>query len=168
MGSQQWQRIGIDGPWPWTTVLPQTAVITVESAWSGWVDSLAVKAGKLTWSAPSLSRMTGKPDGAGVFASIRLPHPLPPLAVHLRAESAGKTFDDRFDSKGDAAPELIGEVLRIVHVDNTVPPWTITGEELYAFAAVNEPIRPRHIQDLAQRAAWVAQLLLIEHNRTPA
>ncbi|MFI5930972.1 hypothetical protein [Actinoplanes sp. NPDC051494] len=162
-----WERAGTDGPWPWSADFPQAGLITPLAAWSGWVDSLAVKAGEFTWSADALAGMTGTSEGTGAFVCVRLPRSLPPAAVHVRSVAAGKTFDDRFNVQGPGR-HLVGDVLRIVHVENTIPPWTILGDELFAFARLTEPVRPRHIQDLAQRAAWVVQLLLLEDARPRA
>ncbi|GAA2475205.1 hypothetical protein [Winogradskya humida] len=152
-----WEDIGTDGPWPWAMVLTRTSVATPTAAWSGWADGFPVKAGVITWSGMGLRDLTGKFDGTGVFACVHLPRPLPLAAVHLRPDATGKTFDERFQVKG-----TIGDVQRIVHVDNTVPPWTITGVELFVIVPVAEPIRPRHIQDIALRAAWAAQLAIKE------
>lgn len=154
-----WEEAPPQGPWPWHSMLHRIPALTLVTARVNRVEGLRVVAGEVVWSGDPLPRMTDE-EGSGVFATVQLPRHLPPMAVLPRAQPVSKTFEGRFDLVG--IPELVGDVLRHVHAEGTVPPWKSENGELYVVLRVKEPVRPRHVEDAARRAAWIVRLLLIE------
>ncbi len=160
-----WEEIPAQGPWPWHSMLHRIPLLTMTTARVNNVDGLRVVAGEVVWSGEPLPRMV-EAQGNGVFATVQLPRHLPPMTVLPRAQPRSKTFEGRFDLVG--IPGLVGEVLRHVHVEGTVPPWKSENGELYVVVRVEEPVRPRHIEDIARRATWIVRLLLLEEARRSA
>ncbi|WP_305782600.1 hypothetical protein [Symbioplanes lichenis] len=157
----EWEELPAAGPWPWASALLGHAATPLQAR-MGTVDGLRVVAGEIAWSGDALPRLTDQ-EGTGVFAAVRLPRTLPRVAVLRRNQASGKKFEERFDVVGEG--RLVDDVLRHVHFEETVPPWSMGGDELVLVVRIKEPVRPRHIRDAAQRAAWVAQLLLLNDSR---
>ena len=156
---KQWEQTAGWEPavwrWPWQALVRWPDTVTVLRAYQKG----ALRVGELVFADNGLGATVDRRAGRAAFAIVTLPQPVPPRAVRVRRTvprlRAGEDpFDHRFQPVGE-----ISAGLRAAHLAGEIPPWTVTGDELFVFVPLDGPLRPRDLEETARRAQRVVSHL---------
>lgn len=159
-GTGGWEP-ALPRPWPWQDLVRWPDTVTVLRAYRKRVEGFAVVTGELAFTENGLGATVDRRDGHAAFAVVSLPQPAPSMAVRLhrtpaRPRRGEDEFRRRFVVVGAGSP---GPALRDAHVRDEVPPWTLRGDELFAFVPLDGPLRPGDLEQTARRTIHVLRLL---------
>lgn len=143
--------------WPWQSLVRWPDTVTVLRAYQ----KQQVRVGELTFDDNGLGDTVDRRAGRAAFAIVTLPHPHPSMAVRARrnapkVQEREGAFEYRFLTLG---PTEISPALRAAHLADEVPPWTVTGDELFVFVPLDGPLRPHDLEEAARRAQLVVSHL---------
>jgi hypothetical protein len=144
-GLAGWEPVRPAGrEWPWAG-LRRRGVIKVRSAWAFRYGGLPITAGRVTWRGGAFGDVSDAWDGEGVFVVVLLPEPVPSAAMRLPRRLIGEPVN---------ATELWSAFER-----GDIPPWTVSGRELFVQRTVTGDVRPATIEETVRAAVFVARLL---------
>jgi hypothetical protein len=142
-----WSAVGRTArDWPWQGLLLEGEV-QVDRAWTGERDGLAITAGQTRWSGRALAGAVPAGRGKGVFVVVQLPLPVPGMAMRFPYRFIG-------DSHRLESPAL-GDAFR----NGEIPPWTVTGDQLFTVEEHLGWTTPEAMELAIGRALRVVRLL---------
>jgi hypothetical protein len=120
-GAGGWVRAEREGlRWPWEGLLLR-GTVSYGAAWVREIDGLPVTWGGIKWTEGALSGAVPTREGQGVLVVVRLPKPVPGMAMRLPNHIVG------------ASPLLDRPELRGAFESGEIPPWTVRVDELFIF-----------------------------------
>jgi hypothetical protein len=163
--SSGWTEVPPPAAWPWTSLQRWPDVVTVLNARARTVDGFPVKVGQISWTEDGLGRTVDRYAGSGLFVLVRLPQPVPSMAVrgyrkaYRRRSDEEDEFRRRFETVGFDSYRFDGPAFRAVHVRGDVPLWTVIDRDLFAFVPLDEPLTPGAIDSAVRRTLRVVELM---------
>ncbi|MEU8610290.1 hypothetical protein AB0C29_20095 [Actinoplanes sp. NPDC048791] len=150
--------------WPWQSLVRWPETVTVLRAYAKRVDGFAVRTGLLEFDDNGLGTTVDRRSGRAAFAIVALPRPVPSMGVRVhrlpgRLRDGEDEFLHRFQPVGADTERLGDPLLRAAHLRGDIPPWTVIGEELFAFVPLDAPLRPDDLEKAVGKAIRVVRLL---------
>lgn len=142
-----WSAVGRTGRnWPWQGLLLEGEAL-VERAWTGERDGFPVTVGQVRWSGCAFAGAVLTGRGKGVFVVVRLPLPVPGMAMRFPYRFIG----DSHRLESPALGEAFGK--------GEIPPWTVSGDQLFTVEERLGWTTPEAMELAIGRALRVVQLL---------
>jgi hypothetical protein len=168
---QGWPAVPVRSNWPWSHLVFRPDMTVVTRAYTKTLAGYPVTAGEIRWEADGLGRSVPAGTGHGVFVWIKLPATVPGMAVRLvrpvpRPRDGEDQFRTRFETIGFDSYRLDDPVFREAQASGAIPPWTVTGRDLFAFVQLNKPTTGADIEDAAARTLRITGLLDLGADRS--
>jgi hypothetical protein len=150
--------------WPWQSLVRWPETVTVLRAYAKRVDGFPVRTGLLEFDDNGLGTTVDRRSGRAAFAIVALPRPVPSMGVRIhrlpgRLRDGEDEFLHRFQAVGPDTERLGDPQLRAAHLRGEIPPWTVNGDELFAFVPLDAPLRPHDLEETVRKAIRVVRLL---------
>ena len=150
--------------WPWQSLVRWPDTVTVLRAYAKRVDGFPVRTGLLEFDDNGLGTTVDRRSGRAAFAIVALPRPVPSMGVRVyrlpgRLRDGEDEFLHRFQPIGPDTERLGDPQLRAAHLRGDIPPWTVIGDELFAFVPLDAPLRPDDLEETVRKAIRVVRLL---------
>lgn len=132
--------------WPWRRLLPAGAVVELGRVWTGTAEGYPVTTGEIAWDGAAFAGAVRGYRGHGLFVIVRLPTGSDGVALRHPFRLIGATGD------------LDVPALRSAYHDGIMPPWTVTGDELFTIELVTGRLEPDMIRMSVSRAVTAARM----------